>query len=420
MSSRLVFLTLVPFSVAAAAAQPTPIPIEALVAEIAAGHPELRQFEAEVAAVGAEARAIAPPPPELSVELGRKRVRAAGGELAGEGAVWSVSLAQTFVWPGRLALRKAVAQRDVALAEAGLGRFRAELAARSRELAQGLHAAALKADAVREVADRYAALKETLLAREPGGLTPELELRAIEAQDLALQRRATAAELELQAALLELNQLRGAAPDTPLLLAPVSPVFGDAPELVALLDAARENNFEFRARRLELERQGFAVRLARHERYPDVTVGPFYTREGGDGRETTVGLGLSLPLPITRAPRAGIEAAEARRLQAEAAVRAAQRELEREVALAAQTFAAKVAEIRRWSPGTVAKFREAAAAADRHYRLGAVPLGTYLELQDAYLEAIEALLDTQSEALAAGLRLQLLTGLDFGAVRLAP
>jgi cobalt-zinc-cadmium efflux system outer membrane protein len=187
-----------------------------------------------------------------------------------------------------------------------------------------------------------------------------------------------------------------------------------------LLAAARENNFEFRSRRLEMEQQGYALRLARHERYPAMTVSPFYASEGGEGRETTVGLGLSLPLPLTRTPRAGVQAAEARRVQAEAAMRAAQRELEREVAGAAQAFAAKVAEIRRWSPDSVAKFSEAAESADRHYRLGAVPLGTYLELQSAYLEATEALLDTQAEALEAGLRLQLLTGLDFGAVRLTP
>ena len=420
MSSRILFLFLYPLSVGVAAIEPTPISVEALVAEIAAGHPELRYFEAEVAAVRAEGRAAtALAAPELSVELGRKRVRTAGGDLASEGTAWSVSLAQTFEWPGRLALRKAVAQRDVAVAEAGLARFRAELAARARGLALGLHAAAVKAAAVREVADRYAALKETLLAREPGGLTPELETRAIEAQELVLQRRATAVELELQAALLELNQLRGLAPDAPLVVAPPAPVFGDAPELGALLDAARENNFEFRARRLELERQGFALRLARHERYPAFTVSPFYSQEGGDGRETTVGVGLSVPLPVTRTPRAGVDAAEARRIQAEAAVRAAQRELERQVTLTARTFAAKVVEIRRWAPETVAKFRESAAAADRHYRLGAVPLGTYLELQDAYLQAVEALLDTQAEALAAGLRLQLLTGLNLDAVRLA-
>ncbi|MBK8477318.1 MAG: TolC family protein [Opitutaceae bacterium] len=414
------FSTLLLLSVATAAAQSAPVPVEALVAEISAGHPELRYFEAELAAARAGVRGVASVAPELSVELGRKRVRAAGGELVGEGTAWSVSLAQTFEWPGRLALRKAVAGREVALAEVGLARFRAALESRARGLAYGLHAAGTKAAAIREVADRFASLKETFLAREPGGLTPLLETRAIEAQELVLQRRATAAELELQSALLELNQLRGLAPDTALVLAPSAPLFGDAPELSALLAAARENNFEFRSRRLELERQGYALRLARHERYPAVTVSPYYASEGGDGRETTVGVGLSLPLPVTRTPRAGVDAAEARRIQAEATVRTAQRELERDVTLAAQTFVAKVEEIRTWSPESVSKFREAAATADRHYRLGAVPLGTYLELQSAYLEATEALLDTQAEALAAGLRLQLLTGLDFGAVRLTP
>ena len=56
---------------------------------------------------------------------------------------------------------------------------------------------------------------------------------------------------------------------------------------------------------------------------------------------------------------------------------------------------------------------------DRHYRLGAVPIATYVEMQSAYLEAVEALLDTQREAMEAGLRVQLLTGLDFNAVQIS-
>jgi outer membrane protein TolC len=58
--------------------------------------------------------------------------------------------------------------------------------------------------------------------------------------------------------------------------------------------------------------------------------------------------------------------------------------------------------------------------ADRHYRLGAVPIATYVELQKAYLEAVGALLDTKREALEAGLKLQQLTGLDFKPVDIAP
>ena len=65
----------------------------------------------------------------------------------------------------------------------------------------------------------------------------------------------------------------------------------------------------------------------------------------------------------------------------------------------------------RWRPDSAQHFRAAAELADRHYRLGAVPISTYVELQQQYLEAVEALLDTKREALAAAAQLELLTGL---------
>jgi cobalt-zinc-cadmium efflux system outer membrane protein len=151
-----------------------------------------------------------------------------------------------------------------------------------------------------------------------------------------------------------------------------------------------------------------------------LSVSPFYSRESADGHESTVGLGLSLPIPVTGRSRATIDNAEARRRQAEIAALVAQRDLEREVLATAHAFATHVAEVRRWSPDTAQKFRDSASLADRHYRLGAVPIATYVELQSSYLDAIEAVLDTQAEALAAGLKLRQLTGLDFNAVTVAP
>ncbi len=390
------------------------VSVTTLVAGIAANNPELKFYEAEIATARARGRvASALNDPELSVELGRKRVKDPTGTLAGEGIAWSVSVTQTFEWPGRLALRKAIANSNVELAELGLARFRHALESRASTLAYGLHAANAKASAVREVADRFTALKETFLAREPAGITPQLETRVIEASELALQRRATEAELELQAALLELNQLRGAAPDVPLRVDAPEMKFGEAPTPQALLAAARENNFEFKMRRAELVQQGFEVRLARNERYPAISVSPYYSQEKAGERETTVGVGLSVPLPVSGRTRAGVDVAEARRRQAEAAVIVAQRELEREVLLAAQAFKIKSAEVRKWAPDSVRKFRESAELADRHFRLGAVPIATYVELQNSYLDAVEALLATQRESLEAGLKLQQLTGVGL-------
>lgn len=392
---------------------------EALVAEIVAGNPELQFYRDEVAAARAGMRlAGTRTPPELAIEAGRKRVRDAG--FAAEGTAWAVSVSQTFEWPGRLALRKAIANHDIALAELGLARFEAALQTRARTLAFGLHAATARADAAREVAARYAALKEVFLARDPAGLTPLLETRVIEAQELALQRRATESALAVQVALAELNQLRGTAADQPLVIASAGLKFNPAPSTETLLTAARENHFEFRAKKLELEQQGYAVQLARSDGRPAFTVSPYLSQEKAGERETVAGVGLSLPLPLGDRPGATSELAEARRRQAETAVRLAERELERELLATAAAYAARQGEIARWAPDSATKFREAAALADRHYRLGAVPLATYVELQNAYLDAIESLLATEREALEAALRLEQITGLKLKLVEVAP
>src|SRR6185295_13771511 len=91
--------------------------------------------------------------PEISGSVGQKRVRDASGAAAGEGVAWSVSVLQPFEWPGRLGLRKAIANRDIELAELGYGRFKVALVARVREQAYGLFAAQEKATTAREVAE---------------------------------------------------------------------------------------------------------------------------------------------------------------------------------------------------------------------------------------------------------------------------
>ena len=58
----------------------------------------------------------------------------------------------------------------------------------------------------------------------------------------------------------------------------------------------------------------------------------------------------------------------------------------------------------------MAKLHEASDLADRNYRLGAVPLTTYIEIQKQYLEAISAFSDAQKDALEAAQTLEILTG----------
>lgn len=396
--------------VAAAPNATNSVAVEALVAEILDRNPELQFYTAEIAAAKGERRAAGTRAnPEVSSEIGRKSVR--GGGLSDEGVAWSVSVQQPFEWPGRIPLRKAIANQQVKLAELGLAQFRAALPAKARTLAYTLFAAQQKAAVAREVADRFTALREVLVQRDPAGLTPALELRIIESTELTIQREATRESLEVDAALLELNQLRGAPFGTALAVAEPKLAFGAAPAAEALLEAARTNNFELLTRKAELEQQGFKVALARKERFPTVSVGPFFSQERAGETENIVGVGVSIPVPLWNRNKGNVETARARELQAQTSMYVTQLEIERKVTEQRLRYETKLNEMAKWRPDSVAQFREAATLADRHYRLGAVPITTYVELQKQYLEAVEALLDTKREALEAGQQLELLTGL---------
>ena len=390
--------------------------LELLVAEVVEHNPELNFYRAEIAAAKGERRtAAAWANPELSTQVGSKRVTSGG--LSQEGAAWSVSVQQTFEWPGRIPLRKAIANRQIQLAELGFAQFRAALATRTRTLAYGLFAAQEKTAAAREVADRFQQLREVLVQRDPAGLTPLLETRIIEATELTLKRKSSEASLAAQAAMLELNQLRGVPWTNALRLPSTQLLFTAAPDPDVLLAAARTNNFELRMRQVELEQQGFKVSLARKDGYPSFTVGPYFSHEKAGDREQQIGVSLSMPLPLWNRNQGNVETATARQKQAETSMYVTQRAVERAIVEHALTYQTKLAEMAKWRPESVEEFRNAADLADRHYRLGAVPIATYVELQKQYLEAVEALLDTKKEALEAGQELQRLTGLDFDAVR---
>ncbi len=415
------------FSVAARAQEATSPPttampetlvsLEGVVAEVLAKNPELKFYEAEIVAARAGRRTAGQlAPPELSGSIGQKR--AEGGGLSGEGVAWSVSVVQPLEWPGRIGLRKAIANREVELAELGFERFKAALATRVRTLAYALFGAQEKSAAAAEVAERFTTLREVLVQRDPAGLTPLLETRVIEATELNAQRRASGAALAQESARLELNQLRGAAPGTPLSIRQMPLVFPPAEEAGVLLELARTNNFELKVRVVELAQQGLRVDLARNERHPGINVGPTFSEEnaGGD-RERIVGLSLSLPLPLWNRNKGNIDTAAARQSQAEAVLRSAEREMQRKILEAALIYETRRREMARWRPDSVQHFKEAAEVADRHYRLGAVPISIYVELQKQYLDAVDGLLDTRKEALEAAAQLELLTGVPL---RLAP
>jgi len=274
----------------------------------------------------------------------------------------------------------------------------------------------------RAFADQALELAQQLLhlaeERYRVGESPQLDvnLARVEVQNVQRQRLEVLSQLTQTRATL--NRLLVRPPDAPLTVsgtldAPPHPL-----DVESLRQQALQQRPDLRSRNAAVEVATGEVALAQAQRVPDVEVAFIFEREetGADIRQTFGG-GLAVPLPLWNRNTGRIATEEARQQQAATSLLVTQRSIERQVVEKARAYQTRLSEMANWRADAVPQFKKAAALADRHYRVGAVPIATYVELQKQYLEAVEALLDTKREALEAGQELQRLTGLEFKAVQ---
>ena len=380
-----------------------------LVAEVLQKNPEIAYYEAAIAvASGQRIDAGKLANPELTTQLAR------WSPAAGDGASWQAGISQTFEWPGRLGLRKAIADGSIQIARIGLEAFKASLAAKTRILAVEMLMAQEKASATDAAIARVSGVISVLVQRDPSSPAPLLETRILEANAVMLSREASKTRQAMDAARVELNLLRGIRADAALTIAPIDFKLPSCQPLPKLLAFADRNNFDIRSRQMELRQQGFAVDLARNEKGPAINVAPFIAgQKAGSDRETTAGIGLSIPLPLWNRNIGNEATAKARCQQAETSLLVTIRDVGKQVTLHRLAYTRQTEEMAQWRPDVMASFREAAESADRHYQLGAISVSTYLEMQKSYLEALDALQNTRAEALTSLLNLELLTGLNL-------
>lgn len=399
------------------ATPPATVDVTELVRQAVDSNPERQAY---VAALAAEresgASASSNPDPVLSLEVGRKRLRDAGGAFLDEGQVWTASLSQTFEWPERLRLRRAIADRQVEAAKLGLGRFEQALEAKATVLAYRLSRAQLRAQACEEVAERFAGLRKALVGRDPSGPAPTIELRSVEAAEVVARRRAEEARLALQQALLEMNQLRGAPSLAPLVVKAPVLALKDAPKLEEFLSSARDGNFSYRMQVLEYEQMSLQSDLARSDGVPGFTAGPYVSQDRVGGRETIVGLRFDIPLPVSGRSGSAERAANERKRQSKAAIAAAWRDVEKDLGQTWLSYVSKVDQLRMHKDDPAVRFAEAAKLAESHFRAGALSLQLFMDAQAGYLEAVDSALVIQEQAVEVGFRLRELSGVNFNPV----
>ena len=389
-----------------AARDSTAVSSSDLVAEALQKNPEVRFYEAEIAAArGGRQTAGQLANPELNTEFG-------GMSLAQqkEGLVWRASILQVFDFPGRMSLRKAIADRDITLAELGLQQFKSQLANEVRARAGDVLLLKRKEDAARSVRERLESLIEVLVQRDTGSVSALLERRILEATLLTSDRTLTDASKQVRQAIATLAVLCGRGPDQPIQLSGVFTSFPTVPHLESLKQQAAQSNFDLQQKRLNVAKQGLKIDLSKSDRWGNITFGPYMAGQHAGGTQIEGGFVVSIPLPLWNKNKGNIAAEKARTQQAEALLLATLRDLERDLAVARSAYLSELDALSRWRPESEKQFSDAAAEADRHYRLGAVPAATYVEMQRGYLDAMDSLIESRRNAWKHRMEIERLTG----------
>lgn len=260
-----------------------PLPIEELVTEALNNNLELRSYEAELGVARGERRQAGMwKNPEFEGNYAYRRVSDAQELLTGEGVSRGLAIVQTFEFPGKGSLRKAIANQNIRLAELGVQQFRQALAGQVRSLGIQWILVRENANATAELSERSQALLQLLEARPIAGPTKLLEFRAIQGSLTDLHFTARELKQKQEEIRIQLNSLLGRPDKEEIRLdqgvgTPAFPV-GDIPNM---LRSGEENNLQLRIRHLELERAAKAVSASELEMAPDFKVGPYFSQEIG-------------------------------------------------------------------------------------------------------------------------------------------
>jgi cobalt-zinc-cadmium efflux system outer membrane protein len=360
--------------------RPRPLTLSVAVQNALINNPEIRVLQADVASARGELTiAKTWDNPDLTVSPGFKQFR----DLSDTQFHGDFGLEQPFEWPGKRALRRAIAEKDVELRGLALDGFRSQLAIQVRHAYLAL-----------QTAQQVAALREQQLAvakafadaarkKVEAGFAPDFEATKAEVEIVAAQKSLREAKAQGDVAVVRLNTLMGAKPDQKLDIAEVAPESADFPSRTKLLAVALAENPALKLKFTEAARAGLELRSTRKSRLPDFRAEPNveYTRD-----EQIYGFGVTLPLPLWNRKQGEITRANAELEKVRAGVDQLQREIAGDVTAASQDLAAANDSLAYYTTDLRRKLKTALDTAEQSYAEGRTSLLLYLEAQRTYFD----------------------------------
>jgi cobalt-zinc-cadmium efflux system outer membrane protein len=322
----------------------------------------------------------------------------------------SIAVTQTFEFPSKGTLRKAIANKNIEIAELGLEQFRLALAGQIRLLAYEHIAANSEAEAAEAVYRQSSELASQLTSQTGFGARLQIEIRLIQASLVELGAAIKESSLRREETRTKLNALLGLPQSIPLRLR--DPLAPPQKRLNAnrLVFAAQQKNPLLKIRQRELERSARELSAARLDIAPDFDIGPFFSRDVAGDTEQNIGAAISATVPLWDWNIGNIQSAKARREAAEALRVKAERDTEAEILSRLRAYELTQRQLDMIPSGLLQNVQGASALAETQFRNGSIGAQLYLDAQSASLNVLRSSQKAVLDAWRTLLDLNLLTG----------
>jgi cobalt-zinc-cadmium efflux system outer membrane protein len=383
----------------------------ALVNEALTNNPELKALEQSVAVAKGEAVTAGKwQNPDLSLTPAYKREPGEGGEPGRDSFKGTFQLEQLIEYPGKRALRKAIAEKEVSAAELAIQGFRYQLRIKVEKIfSQLLLAQELKKLREEQVRDGRTFLRATQ-ERAKSGYASIVETVRAQAELIAAQKALSESDSQYRSYIRELNALLGREPESAL---GISGRVEDLPTTLPSPDAvdnAVSKNPAVRAKILAVEKAKLGVDSAKLSRNPDVTAGPSveYSED-----EQIFGVTFSLPLPLWDDKSGEIQKATAEALQATAELDALRREISAAALGAFEKLRSAHRELSLFTPEFRTQLHAAMEQAEKSYAATGTTVLIYLDAKRTYFDTLAEYYHSLSTFLDALAELKAAAGLPI-------
>jgi cobalt-zinc-cadmium efflux system outer membrane protein len=329
----------------------------------------------------------------------------------------SIGVSQALPMGGRLDRQRDLARVDVALAQAQLQQAALKLAG---DVAAGLYRVQALDEQIR-LRDQLMGYDQQLVSvthnRFKAAEVSELDVNAARLDLQRLSQERTALQTQRTTLLAQLNQLLGRDAAQPVEVAGAAPEGAPLAGLDALQQAALQARPDLREAELGVDRARADHALARAERREDWTVGVGIEQgrsvvEGAppQGSDRTVGITLSIPLPLSNRNQGRIAETTSAIDQARARVAALRMGIRNEVAADRVEVQRLQASLDSYAHDMLPLSERNVQLAQKGYRQGLVPIVDVIQAQRQLGELNAAWLDAKDRYRQALARLDTATG----------